>query len=1022
MSTTKQISRAVRRALMLSVGAAAATAASLPAMGQAAPAPAPESAQVETIVITGSRIPQPQLESVSPVTSINNVAIQQSGVTRVEDLLNTLPQVAGQYGAGLSNGATGEATVSLRGLGANRTMVLVNGRRLMPGDPTLNGNAAPDLNQIPAGLVERVDLLTGGASAVYGADAVAGVVNFVINDHFQGVRFEGNYNFYQHDNRDNSAQAANKLFGFTPPSGNSTDGYARDFNVIAGSNFAEGRGNATAYAGYRRVAAVLQAKRDYSNCSLTSTTTGGVSTLGCGGSTTSFVARFNNPGQINPATGKVSTMHFDPATGDAVFGSPPLYNFAPLNYYQRPDERYTAGAFVHYDVNDHARIYSEFMFMDDRSIAQIAPSGAFPGAGPAATATGIPDGTFLINCDNPFLTTTELHYWCADSTSSPPAHVALRRRNVEGGPRYDDLGHTSYRAVFGVKGDITDAWSYDAYGLWGTTRYSEEYFNDVSKARMAAALDAVKLTNGQIVCAANASGVIGAPGCVPWNIFSNIGGGVTPAAVQYLSIPGESKGATTERVLDGAVTGDLGKLGVKLPTAHDGLGVSVGAEYRSEASELNPDITFQINDLAGQGSPTLPTIGSLHVAEIFAEARLPLVEDKPFAKSLTFETGYRYSDYNLSFGSTNTYKAGLQWAPVSDLRVRGMYQRAVRAPNLQELFLQPRVQLDGTIDPCANSAATGLPTATAAQCALTGVTAAEYGNIARNPAAQYNGLAGGNVNLAPEKADTYTVGLVLTPKVLPDFNLTLDYYNITIKNLISTYGANLILQTCIGTAEPLYCNKIHRTQGTGTVADGSLWINTDGYISDTNFNLGSQRANGIDVTSQYRLDFGRAGRLGFDFVGSYVLKFTTEPVTGLGSYDCAGYYGQTCGVPDPRWRHKLRATWNTPVSGLDLYTSWRRINGATLELLNPSPLLQGTPGLPVNPGVHLSGRDYVDLGGSYTFRGHATFRMGINNLFDKSPPLVGFAYIGTVFGNGNTYPQVYDALGRYAFFNVTVDF
>jgi len=1008
MSSTRQIRGAVRRALMLS---AAAATASLPAVAQVKPEEAP---QVETIVVTGSRIPQAQLESVSPVTSISSEAISQTGVTRVEDLLNTLPQVAGQYGAGVSNGATGEATVSLRGLGANRTMVLVNGRRLMPGDPTQNGNAAPDLNQIPAGLVERVDLLTGGASAVYGADAVAGVVNFVLNDHFQGVRFEGNYNFYQHDNRNKAAQAANTLFGFTAPNGNTTDGYARDFGVIAGSNFADGRGNATAYAGYRRVAAVLQSKRDYSNCSLTSTTSTANGALGCGGSTTSFVARFNVVGN--------STQHLNPATGDIAPGSPPLYNFAPLNYFQRPDERYTAGAFVHYDVNDHARIYSEFMFMDDRSIAQIAPSGAFPGTGPGATPTGIPNGTWPVNCDNPYLTATEVTDWCGGNrTPNTFVQIALRRRNVEGGPRYDDLGHSSYRAVFGIKGDITDAWTYDAYGLWGSTRYSEEYFNDVSKQRIGFALQAVTNGSGQIVCRANATGgVIAAPGCVPWNIFSFIGGGVSPGAVAYISIPGESKGATTERIVDAAITGDLGKVGVKLPTAHDGLGVSVGAEYRSENSELNPDITFQTNDLAGQGSPTLPTIGSLHVAELFAEARLPILEDQPFAKSLSLETGYRYSDYSLSFGSTNTYKLGLQWAPVSDVRLRSMYQRAVRAPNIQELFLQPRVQLDGTTDPCAGAA----PAFTAAQCAASGVTAAEYGNISRNPAGQYNGLVGGSPILAPEKADTYTVGLVFTPKFLPDFNATLDYYNITIKNLISTYGANLILTTCLSSADPFYCSKVHRTQGTGTVADGSLWINTTGYIDDGNFNLGSQRANGVDVTSQYRLDFGRAGRLGVDFVGTYVLKFATEPVTGLGSYDCAGFYGPTCGVPSPRWKHKLRATWNTPLAGLDGFVAWRRINGAASERTNTSPLLQNLP-LPALavPGARLPGVDYIDLGASYTFGGHMTARLGINNLFDKSPPIgPQTPYGSSVFTNGNIYPQVYDALGRYAFFNLTMNF
>src|ERR1700751_934940 len=192
MSNTSEIGKAVRRALVF--GAVTATAG-VPALSQTAPPAATETAITE-VVVTGSRIPQPQLQSASPVASVSNEALQQTGVTRIEDMLNTLPQVAAQYGAGVSNGATGEATVSLRNLGANRTLVLVNGRRLMPGDPTQNGNAAPDLNQIPTGLVERVDLLTGGASAVYGADAVAGVVNFVLNDHFQGGRFEGNYNFY----------------------------------------------------------------------------------------------------------------------------------------------------------------------------------------------------------------------------------------------------------------------------------------------------------------------------------------------------------------------------------------------------------------------------------------------------------------------------------------------------------------------------------------------------------------------------------------------------------------------------------------------------------------------------------------------------------------------------------------------------------------------------------------------------------------------------------------------------------
>jgi iron complex outermembrane recepter protein len=1023
MSSSNQISRAVRRALVLS---AVAMAGNLPAIAQQQLAAAAGNSEesVETVTVTGSRIPQPQIESISPLTTISNEQIQQTGVTRVEDLLNTLPQVAGQYGAGVSNGATGEATVSLRNLGANRTLVLVNGRRLMPGDPTQNGNAAPDLNQIPSALVERVDLLTGGASAVYGADAVAGVVNFVMNDHFEGVRLEGNYSFYNHSNKNGTARTAinnynsqaNHPIQFSYPTDSVNDGYTRDFSLIAGANFADGKGNATAYFGYRRVDPVLQAKRDFSSCSLTSSGSSGTGSLTCGGSSTAYPARFNytKPG-TNPATGKpfkAVDQHLDPGTGDLSAGHL-FYNFAPLNYFQRPDERYTAGAFLHYDINDHARFYSEFMFMDDRTIAQIAPSGAFYGSGTAVTASGVPDGSWVINCNNPYLTPGELTSWCGGNTAAPDAHVLIGRRNIEGGNRRDDLGHTSYRAVAGLKGDLTDAWTYDVYALWGTTRLSEEYLNDVSKFRTGNALQAVvDPVTGQTVCRANASGGNGAPGCVPYNIFTLAG--PSQEALNYISVPGISKGATTERVVDGAVTGDLGKYGIQMPTAHDGLGVSGGFEYREEKSELFPDIEFQTNDLAGQGAPTLPTVGSFHVWEGFTEIRAPIAQDLPFAKSVVVDAGYRYSKYNLEFGSTNTYKFGVQWAPIADVRLRLDYNRAVRSPNIQELFLQPRVQNDGTADPCTGAA----PIATAAQCAFSGVTAAEYGTIAANPAAQYNGQAGGNIHLSPEKADTYTAGIVFTPTFLPDFNMTIDYYNITIKNFITTYGANLIVNQCVNTGDPFYCNKVHRTQGTGTAADGSLWISTSGYIDDGTFNLGAQRTDGIDLTSAYRLNLAGLGRLNFDFVGTYVTKAETRPVVGGDDYDCKGLYGPVCGVPAPRWKHKFRTTWNTPLNGLDAFISWRHVSGLELETISQYPLLQGGW---VEPGTHLGHRDYIDLGGSYTLASKYTVRAGVNNLFDKDPPLSTSGNLPTVFGNGNTLPTVYDALGRYIFINVTVD-
>ncbi len=1002
MSSTSQIGIAVRRALVLG---AVATSSSLPALAQNVPAPAPE---VETITITGSRIPQPQLEAVSPVTSVNNLAIQQSGQTRIEDLLNTLPQVAGQYGAGLSNGATGEATVSLRGLGANRTMVLVNGRRLLPGDPTQNGNAAPDLNAIPSALVERVDLLTGGASAVYGADAVAGVVNFVLNDHFQGVRLEANYSGYQHKQGQKAIQTAVLNHGYLIPDSNVRDGYSRDFAIVAGSNFADGRGNMTGYATYRRDSAVLQAKYDFSSCSITTSS----GALTCAGSSTSFPGRFTfNDASLagNPRRSR----SIGPGNVLVPFTSAFRYNFAPTNFFLRPDERYTAGAFAHLDLNDHARVYTELMFMDDRTNAQIAPSGAFFGSG-LGTTNGVPDGSSIVNCNNPYLSADELLHWCNNDPNHADAHILIGRRNVEGGFRNDDLGHTSFRSVLGIKGDITEAWTYDAYAQYGIARLNEQYNNDVSKAHVAFALQAVRdPVSGNIICRANLT-VLNAPGCVPWNIFQL--GGITQAALNYINIPLVLKGSTEERVVDAAVTGNLGKYGVKLPTAHDGLAVSFGTEYRQELSELHPDAAYIADDGAGQGSPTLPTIGGYHVFEGFTEARLPILEDMPGAKSLILEAGYRYSSYSLSFGNTNTYKAGLQWAPLRDVRVRGMYQRAVRAPNVQELFLQPRVQLDGTADPCAGAA----PSFTAAQCALSGVTAAEYGTITPNSANQYNGLAGGNVSLSPEKADTYTVGLVLTPTFVPDLNVTLDWYDIKIKGVITTYGGNFIVDTCVATGDPKFCGLVHRTQGTNSAADGSLWISPTGYVVDTTLNLGGQRARGVDLTAGYRLDMGKGGKLGFDMVANYTMKFETQPDPASGAtYDCAGYYGATCGVATPRWASKLRMTWNTPVPALDAWISWRHKSSVTVDAASPNPLLAG--GL-TNPGTVLPHFNWIDIGGSYTFRGKYSARLGINNLFDKDPPVASGGYLPTVFGNGNTMPQVYDTLGRYIFFNVTADF
>ncbi len=738
MAKSRSLQQAVRFAL------ATATAAASVSGLHAQEAPAPAAAPVEEVVVTGSRLSTPNEQSISPITSVSATDLQATGLTRVEDVLNNLPMVFAGQNSTVSNGSDGTATVDLRGLGPQRTLVLVNGRRLGPGRG--DGRNFSDINEIPASLIERVDILTGGASAVYGADAVAGVVNFILNTHFQGVRLDGTYSFNEHSNN-NAVQQYLRAAGDPIPDSRVNTGFSKSLSLLMGSNFADNKGNATFYATYNNQASVLEGKYDYGSCVLDAHA--GVTPLKCGGSGTSarngaggyFLAYDTLGNAIGPNTVDGLTGAFRP------FTSNDLYNFGPLNFYQRPNERWTAGGFVNYDVNSHLNVYAEMMYVRNTSEAQIAPSGDF----------------FLnsfIPCSNPLLTAAEHTALCSPAAvgTASGINMYIARRNVEGGPRIATFDTNAIRMVVGLKGDLGDAWKFDVYGQHGTVDGSEGNLNYLSNANINKALNVIRgpalLANGnanplagQAECQSVYDGTD--PACVPWNVW--VPHGVTAAAVNYLSIPLLVEATVTEEVLSGSVTGDLGKYGAKLPSADEGLQVNIGAEWRGEHANFLPDLESQLGNAAGSGGPTLPISGDFHVREAFTELRLPLVDHAPFADSLAVEGGYRYSEYSLGF-NTNTYKLGLEWAPVRDLRVRGSYQRAVRAPNISDLFFPQAVLLDGSQDPCAFVGAPPAGAPTPAQCAFSGVSAAQYGSVAPNPAAQYNGLLGGNPNRAePER-------------------------------------------------------------------------------------------------------------------------------------------------------------------------------------------------------------------------------------------------------------------------------
>jgi iron complex outermembrane receptor protein len=981
----------------------------LSATQASAAAAAAGSGDVAEIVVTGTRIPSPNLTSIAPITTVGSADIKAQGVTRIEDLTNSLPQVFAGQGSSITNGANGTATVDLRGLGSSRTLVLINGRRLGPGGGTA---AASDLNFVPAALVERVDVLTGGASATYGADAVAGVVNFLMLKNFEGVRIDAQYSGYQHNQHSGAGKAALNAAASTKvlpalyavPSNNFL-GEGSEVSMTLGVNAPDGKGNVTAYATYRQNNPILERDRDFSACTLNSSAAG----FGCSGSGTAFPAR-------------VGGFLVDPTTFNtfrARNGATDVFNFGPANFFVRPDQRYSLGAFAHYEIAPWADAYMDTMFMDDNSTAQIAAGGIFA-------------STFSVNCANPFLTAQEKSSISASAAtggglcSANPAGtftgtVARRLLDSEQTGRLTQFRHNDYRFVVGLRGDLGKNWNYDGYLQYGSVQVNNRQSGNFNTSRINQSLNATTNAAGQVVC--NPAGNPDA-GCVPINIFS--AQNISPDAIKFLAINSFSSSNTTERVASLAFTGKLGDYGFKSPWASEGVGVALGAEYRREHLDTIADFLSANGLVNGNGAANLPVNGGFDVYELFGESRIPLISDMPFAKEVSLELGYRFSSYS-SVGNTNTYKVAGEWEVIDGVRLRAGYNRAVRAPSINELFAPQNVVLDGTADPCAGLTAANPLVATCA--ALFKLTPAQVVAIEKNPANQYQGQTGGNPNLSPEISDTYTAGVVWQPSFVPGLNMSVDYFDIKVDKFIAGIGATLILNNCVNTANPFYCNLVHRS--TNPNALGTLFLSNDGFVQDTTLNTGSLKTSGVDVNVSYRTDLsnlglGDNGAISASLIGTYLNTAVVQPLPGGASYDCKGLYGVTCGTPGPEWRHKARLTWNTPyaygdwVKSFSVSAQWRYFSKVTADSYDSNPQLNN-PGLQFANEKTFAAQNYIDLSANFTVHNNLNMRVGVNNVFDKDPPLAGSNLPGTT-GNGNTFPQVYDALGRYVYVGLSADF
>ena len=947
---------------------------------------------IEEIVVTGSRLARTDLSSTSPITVLGDEEIDSRGISRIEDLVNTLPQaLAGQ--SAFSGINAGIATVNLRGLGAQRTLVLIDGKRLPFGSPT---KVAADLNQIPAQLIEQVEVLTGGASAVYGADAIAGVVNFRLKRDFQGLDAKLQGGFFHAGNRVGRAERVLAAFA-QPDPGSSTDGGSVDFNAVMGANLDNGRGNITAYFGYSRDAAVRWEDRDISACPFGTRNAG--TELTCRGSGSQpALTRFTRSG----AGGFNLSLDPDSNTLRPFDSATDTFNFSGGNYFQRPRERFAMGASMHYALHPRAEWFMDYSFVDNATTAQIAPSGLILGR------------TDSINCDNPLLSAAQLAILCdpahtvVDAAGVTRAPVFIGRRNLEGEARRNEYKLSSHRVVTGIRGELSDPVRYEVFAQFANVDYAETLRHAVITRKAALAIDVVKdPATGQPVCRSALLGL--EPDCVPWNIFQS--GQVTPEATRFITEPNLRTGFTEQLVLGGSLSGDLTERGIRSPLADTGLKLVGGFEFRRDALALTP---------APGGSVLVrePVSGEVAVYELFTELQLPLIEGRPLAEELLLHAAYRFSDYYDTSGTQNTWSAGLTWTIDGGARLRAQIQRATRAPNPIELF-SPQgdgivilsTGVNGLRDPCAGdfdaATATPEPAASREQCARSGVTAGLYGQILDSATGEFNTVTGGNPSLNPEVSATWTAGLVLTPESLPGFTLALDYFSIDVEDFVDTVPPELALNNCVYNNDPFFCGLVNRDQA------GSLWlVQGEGFIRATNINTGRLATTGFDVNAAYGFEFGRLGTLNLRYIATRLNEFEEQSLPGANTFDCAGFYGGACGTPRPEYRHRLSLDWLSRHK-LSATFAWRLVGRVDQFSPRPSPVI-----------AKLKATSFFDLSLNYALTDQLDLRFGINNLIDQTPPLTSIAGFGgtETSGRGNTFPQLYDAQGRFVFGMVQASF
>jgi outer membrane receptor protein involved in Fe transport len=989
---------------MLKTGAApAALGAALlagPAFAQEATPQADAAAPDQNvIVVTGSRIASPELAQSIPVQAVNAADIARTGAANVQDVLLRNPAVGtpsiSRTNSSFANSSAGVATVDLRNLGIDRTLVLIDGRRVVAGIP---GSAAVDLNTIPAPFIDRVEILTGGASAVYGSDAVAGVVNIITKKNFTGVEASGQYGLSTR--------------------GDDTD---KQLNLTIGADFDEGRGNVMAYIGYTQQGAVFKRNRsteggpsDQDQTSLGGSITGDINDLFTpfnlysgytpGGRyfTDNNVFFYNNAGNLLP--------RYD-AEGNQI-NTPPGFNRSAYRYLAVPVERYLAAFKGHYEISEAANVFMEGTFASTSAKTNIEP---FPFDTSYVSESGqIPiesryNGGIV---RSPFVPDA-IYNDASDTDGDGLRDIFVTKRLLDLGNRTSDAQRHTFRIVTGVDGKISDKWRYETYFIHGETSESQTGTGQINILNLRNALNAAVDTadvngNGnttEIICADSAAR---ADGCVPANIF---GPGSLRSAAAYLQAPTSLNTKTTQTVIGGNITGELFSLG----WGADPIGVNLGVEYRREFSEATPDVLTQQGLNANNKIP--PTSGKFNVKEAFAEAIVPIVADKPFFHSLSLKGAVRVSDYS-TVGTVYSYNFGGEWAPVEDIRFRVTRAQTVRAPNINELFGPVSQDFPSNLnDPCAGITLTTTG-ALADRCrAAPGVLA----NINANGAfavsqADKQGItsfAGGNSALGEEKGRSWTAGVVIQPRsinALRNMSLSIDYFDIDIKDAIVSTPLQFILNQCYVEGNQSFCNFIKRRPAqAGNNNAGSL-DEVNGGLT----NSGGARTSGIDFTWNWRQRVGSLGTLGTKVTYTRLLKGYIIPLVGSAKDEFAGEIGSA--------KNRFNAVLDFQNEWLNWSFNGTYIGASYVDDQLVSSLVDENGDAitnPRDPRAKVHAEFYLDTQIRFKVKQNYEFYIGMNNILDNKAPFL--ADIGASTGMA-TDAGTYDALGRKVYAGIKLRF